>query len=63
MSSEFGEEEWKATAEAFAFSGLAYIFVDVALSGVINYYSVVAYIAVFIIIVLVGNYRISSSDK
>jgi len=57
--SEFNEEEWKLIATAFMLSGMAYIFADVALSGVINFYSVAAYLLVFLAVVLVGEYRLS----
>lgn len=51
---KLSRNDWKFTALAFLFAGLAYVFVDVALSGVINLYSVIAYMVVLVTVMVLG---------
>lgn len=50
----FSKKDLKFIALAFLMSGLAYVFVDVAVSGVINIYSVIAYMVVLIAVMVIG---------
>lgn len=51
---KLGRQDWKFMALAFLFAGLAYVFVDVALSGIINIYSVIAYMVMLVTVLVVG---------
>lgn len=51
---KFSKTDLKFTALAFLLGGLAYVFTDVAVSGVINMYSVIAYMVVLITVMVFG---------
>lgn len=51
---KFSRTDLKFMSLAFLFAGLAYVFVDVATSGIINIYSVIAYMVVLIGILSIG---------
>lgn len=48
----FSRQNWKFMALAFLFAGLADVFVDMALSGIINIYSVIAYMVVLVTVMV-----------
>lgn len=51
---KFSKTDLKFTTLAFLFAGLAYVFTDVAVSGVINIYSVIAYMVVLVAVMVFG---------
>lgn len=54
MIDQFSEDDWKFLALAFLFASLAYLFVDVATTGVIRIYSVLAYMIVLVTVLVLG---------
>lgn len=54
MEEKFSRQDLKFMALAFLFAGLAYIFIDVALSGIINIYSVMAYVLALVLVLTAG---------
>jgi hypothetical protein len=63
MASELGKDDWKYISVATLFAGMAYVFMDVARSGVVDLYSVGAYVAVFITVMVVGRILVSRRNE
>lgn len=51
---QLSKTDLKFMSLAFLLAGLAYVFTDVAVSGVINIYSVIAYMVVLVAVMILG---------